>query len=198
MSERELEQTMKKFYQHEIDVLVCTTIIESGIDIPNANTIIINRADTLGLAQLHQCKGRVGRSHKQAYAYLLTPEHQEQMTGDGKKRLDAILALNHLGAGFNLSSEDLDIRGAGELLGNNQSGHVHAIGINLFTDMLAQAVKTLQQNDHANAEIEKICKMDIKCAALIPSDYIDDTNLRLTLYQRLQSLTTTKSIIAFK
>ncbi|MGL6011691.1 MAG: helicase-related protein, partial [Shewanella oncorhynchi] len=144
MRERDLERVMSEFYHQRFNVLVCTTIIETGIDVPSANTIIIERADTFGLAQLHQLRGRVGRSHHQAYAYLMTP-HPKRMTPDARKRLEAIDALEDLGAGFMLATQDLEIRGAGELLGDEQSGHISKIGFSLYMEMLEAAVKALKQ-----------------------------------------------------
>lgn len=149
MRERELERVMSDFYHHRFNVLVCTTIIETGIDIPTANTIIIDRADKFGLAQLHQLRGRVGRSHHQAYAYLLTP-NEKSLTSDAVKRLEAIVSLEDLGAGFTLATHDLEIRGAGELLGEEQSGNMHAIGFNLFMEMLDRAVNDLKAGKHLN------------------------------------------------
>lgn len=142
LRERELEQVMRDFLQQRFNVLLCSTIIETGIDIPNANTIIINRADKFGLAQLHQLRGRVGRSHHQAYAYLLTPEY---ITKDAEKRLDAIAAADELGAGFTLAMQDLEIRGAGEILGEGQSGEMIQVGFTLYTEMLKQAVRDLKK-----------------------------------------------------
>ncbi|MCA2423767.1 transcription-repair coupling factor, partial [Vibrio alginolyticus] len=144
MRERELERIMNDFYHQRFNVLVCTTIIETGIDVPTANTIIMDRADNLGLAQLHQLRGRVGRSHHQAYAYLLTP-HPKAMTKDAIKRLDAIASLEDLGAGFTLATHDLEIRGAGELLGDEQSGQIQSVGFTLYMEMLEQAVEALKE-----------------------------------------------------
>ena len=145
MRERELEGVMSDFYHQRYNVLVCTTIIETGIDVPSANTIIMDRADHLGLAQLHQLRGRVGRSHHQAYAYLLTP-HPKRMTKDAVKRLEAISQLEDLGAGFALApTHDLEIRGAGELLGDDQSGQIASIGFSLYMDMLDKAVNALKE-----------------------------------------------------
>ena len=143
MRERELERLMTDFYHNKFNVLVCTTIIETGIDVPSANTIIMDRADKLGLAQLHQLRGRVGRSHHQAYAYLMTPD-QKVISKDAKKRLEAISSLETLGAGFALASHDLEIRGAGELLGDEQSGQIESVGFTLFMEMLEQAVESLK------------------------------------------------------
>src|SRR5690606_32504214 len=144
MRERELEQLMVDFYHRRFNVLVCTTIIESGIDVPTANTIIIDRADRMGLAQLHQLRGRVGRSHHRAYAYLLTPP-RKALSQDAARRLEAIESMEELGAGFVLATHDLEIRGAGELLGESQSGELTEVGLSLFLDMLEHAVKALRE-----------------------------------------------------
>ena len=188
MRERELERIMSDFYHQRFNVLVCTTIIETGIDVPSANTIIMDRADHLGLAQLHQLRGRVGRSHHQAYAYLLTP-HEKRMTKDAKKRLDAIASLEDLGAGFTLATHDLEIRGAGELLGEDQSGQMSQIGFSLYMDMLDHAVSALKQGkplslDQVTAHQTEI---ELRLPALIPDDYIFDVSLRLSLYKRIAS-----------
>ena len=140
MPERELEQVMLDFYRQRFNVLVCTTIIESGIDVPSANTIIINRADRFGLAQLHQLRGRVGRSHHRAYAYLVVPDRRA-MSADAEKRLEAIASMEELGAGFTLATHDLEIRGAGELLGDEQSGQIQEVGFSLYTELLERAVR---------------------------------------------------------
>ena len=186
MNEHHLERIMTDFYHQRQNVLVCTTIIETGIDIPSANTIIINRADHLGLAQLHQLRGRVGRSHHQAYAYLLTPT-PKLMSKDAKKRLDAISSLNTLGAGFTLATHDLEIRGAGELLGDEQSGQISSIGYNLYMEMLDQAVKALQNGHEPTLEhlLASQSEVEIRIPALIPNDYIHDVNMRLSLYKRI-------------
>jgi transcription-repair coupling factor (superfamily II helicase) len=187
MSERELESVMKDFYHKRFNVLVCTTIIETGIDIPSANTMIINRADKFGLAQLHQLRGRVGRSHHQAYAYLLTPD--KKMSKDAEKRLDAIQSSQELGAGFMLASHDLEIRGAGELLGEEQSGHIQGIGFSLYMEMLEQAVKSIQSGKNPNAEIplHHGAEVNLHVPSLIPDDYLPDVNSRLTLYKRISN-----------
>lgn len=186
MNEHQLERIMSDFYHQRQNVLVCTTIIETGIDIPSANTIIINRADHLGLAQLHQLRGRVGRSHHQAYAYLLTPP-RKLMSKDAKKRLDAIASLNTLGAGFTLATHDLEIRGAGELLGDEQSGQISNIGYNLYMEMLDQAVLALKTGQKTTLEqlLLRQADVEIRIPALIPSDYIMDVNTRLSLYKRI-------------
>jgi transcription-repair coupling factor (superfamily II helicase) len=186
MRERNLESIISDFYHHRFDVLVCSTIIETGIDIPNANTIIIDRADKFGLAQLHQLRGRVGRSHHQAYAYLLTPDIRS-LTADAEKRLEAIQAADHLGSGFTLATHDLEIRGAGELLGDNQSGQIHAIGFELYQQMLEKAVKALQSGKKsADIDIaDHSVEINLNASALIPDDYLPDVNGRLQLYKRI-------------
>lgn len=188
MRERELEQVMSDFYHQRFNVLVCTTIIETGIDVPSANTIIMDRADHLGLAQLHQLRGRVGRSHHQAYAYLLTP-HPKRMTKDAQKRLDAIASLEDLGAGFALATHDLEIRGAGELLGDDQSGQIASIGFSLYMDMLEQAVEALKagKEPSLDAALAAQCEIELRIPALFPDDYIGDVNTRLSLYKKLAS-----------
>lgn len=187
MPERELETIMADFYHQKFNVLICTTIIETGIDIPTANTIIIDRADKLGLAQLHQLRGRVGRSHHQAYAYLLHPE-KEALTSDAKKRLDAIASLGDLGAGFQLASHDLEIRGAGELLGEEQSGQIQAIGFSLYLELIEKAVKTLRAGGKATdltIDFGKANEVDLGLLALIPNDYLPDVHSRLMFYKRI-------------
>ena len=186
MNEHQLERIMTDFYHQRQNVLVCTTIIETGIDIPSANTILINRADHLGLAQLHQLRGRVGRSHHQAYAYLLTPP-EKLMSKDAKKRLDAISSLNTLGAGFTLATHDLEIRGAGELLGDEQSGQISSIGYNLYMEMLEQAVNALRNGQEPSLEglLASQADVELRIPALIPEDYIPDVNMRLSLYKRI-------------
>ncbi|RAK01544.1 transcription-repair coupling factor [Aliidiomarina maris] len=186
MNERELERIMADFYHQRFNVLVCTTIIETGIDIPTANTIIMDRADHLGLAQLHQLRGRVGRSHHQAYAYLLTP-HPKRMTKDAVKRLEAIAQLEDLGAGFVLATHDLEIRGAGELLGDDQSGQIESIGFSLYMDMLDEAVKALKEGKEPSIDLllRQQTEIELRIPALLPSDYIADVNTRLSLYKRI-------------
>jgi len=186
MNEHQLERIMSDFYHQRQNVLVCTTIIETGIDIPSANTIIINRADHLGLAQLHQLRGRVGRSHHQAYAYLLTPP-KKLMTKDAQKRLQAIESLDTLGAGFTLATHDLEIRGAGELLGDDQSGQISTVGYNLYMEMLNQAVVALQSGKEPSLEhlLSSQADVELRIPALIPDDYIYDVNIRLSLYKRI-------------
>lgn len=186
MRERELERIMSDFYHHRFNVLVCTTIIETGIDIPTANTIIIDRADKFGLAQLHQLRGRVGRSHHQAYAYLLTP-HEKLLTSDAVKRIEAVVSLEELGAGFTLATHDLEIRGAGELLGEEQSGNMHAIGFSLFMDMLDRAVSDLKAGKipELAAPMQQGPEIDLRLSTIIPEEYIGDIHTRLIIYKRI-------------
>ncbi|HEX4152788.1 MAG TPA: transcription-repair coupling factor [Steroidobacteraceae bacterium] len=186
MRERELEQLMLDFYHRRFNVLVCTTIIESGIDVPTANTIIIDRADRFGLAQIHQLRGRVGRSHHRAYAYLITPP-RKAMTADAVKRLEALESLEELGAGFTLATHDLEIRGAGELLGDEQSGQIEEIGYNLYMELLERAVAGLKAGKPADLEkpLHAGPEVDLHLPALIPEDYVPDVHLRLVLYKRI-------------
>ncbi|MGN6312430.1 MAG: transcription-repair coupling factor [Rhodanobacteraceae bacterium] len=186
MHERELEQAMLDFHRQRFNVLVCTTIIESGIDVPTANTIIIDRADHFGLAQLHQLRGRVGRSHHRAYAYLIVPD-RKAMTADAEKRLDALAALEELGAGFTLATHDLEIRGAGELLGEEQSGQIQEIGFSLYTELLDRAVRALKSGKVPDFELssEHETEIELHLPALIPNDYLPDVHARLTLYKRI-------------
>jgi len=188
MRERELEQIMRDFYHQRFNILVCTTIVESGIDVPSANTIIINRADKLGLAQLHQLRGRVGRSHHRAYAYMLTPP-AKSMTADAKKRLEAIESLEELGAGFTLATHDLEIRGAGELLGDDQSGQIHEIGFSLYTDLLERAVEALKagRQPELDRPLDHGAEIDLQLPALLPEGYLPDVHSRLVLYKRIAS-----------
>ncbi|VAW57359.1 Transcription-repair coupling factor [hydrothermal vent metagenome] len=188
MREKDLERIMLDFVHHRFNILVSTTIIESGIDIPNANTIIINRADKLGLAQLHQIRGRVGRSHHRAFAYLITPP-KNIMTKDAVKRLDAIESLEDLGVGFTLATHDLEIRGAGELLGDDQSGQIHEIGFSLYTELLDRAVKALKSGKAADLDkpMHQGTDINLGAPALLPDDYIGDIHTRLILYKRLSS-----------
>ncbi len=188
MPERELEQVMLDFHRQRFQVLVCTTIIENGIDIPTANTIIINRADKFGLSQLHQLRGRVGRSHHLAYAYLVTPDPRA-ITRDAQKRLEAIASLEELGAGFTLATHDMEIRGAGELLGEDQSGQIAQIGFSLYSELLARAVEALREGREPDLEESRGHGADVELhlAALIPDDYLHDVHTRLTLYKRIAS-----------
>jgi len=186
MRERELEQVMGDFYHKRFNVLVASTIIETGIDVPSANTIIIERADKFGLAQLHQLRGRVGRSHHQAYAYLLTPS-RKSMTPDAEKRLEAIANAQDLGAGFVLATHDLEIRGAGELLGDGQSGQIQAVGFTLYMEMLERAVKAIQKGEQPNLDqpLGGGPEINLRIPALIPEDYLPDVHARLILYKRI-------------
>ncbi|QKW57505.1 transcription-repair coupling factor [Stenotrophomonas sp. NA06056] len=189
MPERELEKVMLDFQKQRFNVLLSTTIIESGIDIPNANTIIINRADRFGLAQLHQLRGRVGRSHHRAYAYLVVPDRRS-ITPDAEKRLEAIASMDELGAGFTLATHDLEIRGAGELLGEDQSGQMAEVGFSLYTELLERAVRSIRQGNlpdlDAGDEVRG-AEVELNVPALIPDDYLPDVHTRLTLYKRISS-----------
>ncbi|TAM28968.1 MAG: transcription-repair coupling factor, partial [Rhodanobacter sp.] len=188
MAERELEKVMADFHRQRFNVLVCTTIIETGIDIPTANTIIINRADRFGLAQLHQLRGRVGRSHHRAYAYLIVPD-RKSITADAEKRLEALASLEELGAGFTLATHDLEIRGAGELLGDEQSGQIQEIGFGLYTELLDRAVRALKSGKVPDFDLtsEHETEVELHLPALIPDDYLPDVHARLTLYKRIAS-----------
>ncbi|WP_329763809.1 transcription-repair coupling factor [Stenotrophomonas geniculata] len=189
MPERELEKVMLDFQKQRFNVLLSTTIIESGIDIPNANTIIINRADRFGLAQLHQLRGRVGRSHHRAYAYLVAPDRRS-ITPDAEKRLEAIASMDELGAGFTLATHDLEIRGAGELLGEDQSGQMAEVGFSLYTELLERAVRSIKQGklpDLDAGEEVRGAEVELHVPALIPEDYLPDVHTRLTLYKRISS-----------
>ncbi len=188
MRERELEQLMVDFYHRRFNVLVCTTIIESGIDVPTANTILINRADRLGLAQLHQLRGRVGRSHHRAYAYLIVPSRRA-LSGDAAKRLEAIESMEDLGAGFLLATHDLEIRGAGEFLGERQTGELTEVGLTMYLDMLEQAVKAFRAGRTPSLErpLAAISEVELHVPALLPEDYVPDVHLRLALYQRISA-----------
>ena len=188
MRERELEQVMSDFYHKRFNVLVASTIIETGIDVPSANTIVIERADKFGLAQLHQLRGRVGRSHHQAYAYLLTPTRQK-VSADAEKRLEAIANTQDLGAGFVLATNDLEIRGAGELLGEGQSGQIQAVGFTLYMEMLERAVKAIRKGTQPNLEqpLGGGPEINLRLPALIPEDYLPDVHARLILYKRIAS-----------
>jgi transcription-repair coupling factor (superfamily II helicase) len=195
MRERELELAMRDFYQQRFNILLCTTIIETGIDVPTANTIIINRADKFGLAQLHQLRGRVGRSHHQAYAYLLLPDEGE-VTANAKKRLEAIQLMEELGAGFFLAMHDLEIRGAGEMLGDSQSGEMHEIGFNLYCSMLDTAVRSLKagKEPDLNAPLGVTTEINLHAPALLPEDYVNDVHERLVLYKRLANCETEEQL----
>ncbi|MET0281362.1 MAG: transcription-repair coupling factor [Steroidobacteraceae bacterium] len=185
MRERELEQLMVDFYHRRFDLLLCTTIIESGIDVPTANTIIINNADRLGLAQLHQLRGRVGRSHHRAFAHLLVPS-RKALTQDAQRRLEAIESLEELGAGFVLATHDLEIRGAGEFLGEAQSGELSEVGLTMYLDMLESTVRALKAGeDPADARPAATTEVSLHLPALLPSDYVGDVQTRLALYKRI-------------
>ncbi|HEX7417811.1 MAG TPA: TRCF domain-containing protein, partial [Steroidobacteraceae bacterium] len=186
MRERDLEQLMVDFYHRRFDLLVCTTIIESGIDVPTANTIMINRADRMGLAQLHQLRGRVGRSHHRAYAYLLVPP-RAALGADAAKRLEALESLEELGAGFILATHDLEIRGAGELLGESQSGEMTEIGLSLYLDFLDRAVAALKSGREPALEqpLAAATEIELRVPALLPEEYIADVHVRLGLYKRI-------------
>jgi transcription-repair coupling factor (superfamily II helicase) len=186
LREQALEKVMSDFYHQHHHILVCSTIIETGIDIPNANTIIIERADKFGLAQLHQLRGRVGRSHHQAYAYLLSPP-RSVITSDAQKRLEAIEAAGDLGAGYQLASHDMEIRGAGELLGAEQSGQINQVGFSLYLSMLESAVAALRRGDIPDIDqpLDTGTEVKLHVPALIPEDYLPDITTRLVLYKRI-------------
>ncbi|MFN0038083.1 MAG: TRCF domain-containing protein, partial [Burkholderiales bacterium] len=186
MPERELELVMRDFYQARFNILLCTTIIETGIDVPTANTILIHRADKFGLAQLHQLRGRVGRSHHQAYAYLLTPE-EDALTALAKKRLEAIQSMEELGSGYFLAMHDLEIRGAGEVLGESQSGEMQEVGFNLYAEMLNAAVKSLKsgKEPELSGNFNLGTEINLHAPALLPADYCPDIHERLVVYKRL-------------
>jgi len=186
LRERELERVMRDFYHQQANVLLCSTIIETGIDVPTANTILINRADRFGLAQLHQLRGRVGRSHHQAYAYLLTPS-SDALSAAAKKRLEAIQMMEDLGSGFYLAMQDLEIRGAGEVLGESQSGDIQEVGFSLYTDLLNHAVRALKKGKtwDLEAPLEIATEINLHAPALLPVDYCGDVHERLVLYKRL-------------
>lgn len=189
MPERELEQVMLDFQKQRFNVLLCTTIIESGIDIPNANTIIMNRADKFGLAQLHQLRGRVGRSHHRSYAYLVVPD-KRSITADAQRRLEAIASMDELGAGFTLATHDLEIRGAGELLGEDQSGQMAEVGFSLYTELLERAVRSIKAGHLPDVDVgqeRRGAEVELNVPALIPEDYLPDVHTRLTLYKRISS-----------
>jgi transcription-repair coupling factor (superfamily II helicase) len=197
MRERELEQAMRDFYQQRFNVLLCTTIIETGIDVPTANTIVINRADRFGLAQLHQLRGRVGRSHHQAYAYLLIPD-EEAVGTQARKRLDAIQMMEELGSGFYLAMQDLEIRGAGEVLGEGQSGEMAEVGFNLYSSMLQSAVRALKNGREPDLTepLGVTTEINLHCPALLPADYCSDVHERLVLYKRMASCTSVEALDA--
>jgi len=184
MRPKELEKVMLDFFNNQTQVLVCSAIIESGLDFPNANTIIINRADKFGLAQLYQLRGRVGRSHRHAYAYLLIPG-EPAITPDAEKRLRALQEIDGLGGGFKLAMHDLEIRGAGNLLGEQQSGQIHAVGFELYTEMMEKAIQELKGED-VLPEVDPEIRLGIP--AYFPDTYIPDANQRLYFYKRLATL----------
>ncbi|HNF90284.1 MAG TPA: transcription-repair coupling factor, partial [Thiobacillaceae bacterium] len=200
MPERELEHVMRDFTHQRFNVLLCTTIIETGIDVPSANTILMNRADKFGLAQLHQLRGRVGRSHHQAYAYLLTPPNGAGVTPAAAKRLEAIQSMEDLGSGFYLSMHDLEIRGAGEVLGENQSGEMQEVGFNLFNDMLNSAVKSLKagKEPDMNAPLAVTAEINLNLPALLPESYCGDIHERLVLYKRLANCDSAEELDGLK
>jgi transcription-repair coupling factor (superfamily II helicase) len=198
MPERELERVMRDFTARRFNLLLCSTIIETGLDIPSANTIIIHRADKFGLAQLHQLRGRVGRSHHQAYAYLLTPpieapgvEAMDLLGAQAKKRLEAIQAMEELGSGFYLAMHDLEIRGAGEILGESQSGEIQEVGFSLYTQMLERAVRALKAGraPEIEAPADVAAEVNLHAPALLPASYCSDVHERLALYKRLADCT---------
>ncbi len=188
MPERELERVMRDFVAQRFNVLLCSTIIETGIDVPSANTIVISRADKFGLAQLHQLRGRVGRSHHQAYAYLMVPD-VEGLTKQAAQRLEAIQQMEELGSGFYLAMHDLEIRGAGEVLGDNQSGNMMEVGFQLYNDMLAEAVRSLRNGREPDllAPLSAVTEINLHVPALLPDSYCGDVHIRLSLYKRLAS-----------
>src|SRR5450432_1967932 len=197
MPERELERVMREFYQQRCNLLLCSTIIETGIDVPSANTIIIHRADKFGLAQLHQLRGRVGRSHHQAYAYLLTPP-EEALSSNAKKRLEAIQMMEDLGAGFYLAMHDLEIRGAGEVLGESQSGGIHDVGFALYAEMLEHAVRSLKKGKEPDLTepLGVTTEISLHVPALLPESYCNDVHERLVLYKRLANCATSEELDA--
>jgi transcription-repair coupling factor (superfamily II helicase) len=199
MRERELERVMRDFYAQRFNLLLCTTIIETGIDVPTANTIVIHRADRFGLAQLHQLRGRVGRSHHQAYAYLLTPP-EEALGAQAKKRLEAIQMMEELGSGFYLAMHDLEIRGAGEVLGESQSGEIQEVGFNLYAQMLERAVRALKSGRHVDTEqpLDVSTEVNLHAPALLPEGYCSDVHERLTLYKRMANCDTRDALDALR
>jgi transcription-repair coupling factor (superfamily II helicase) len=207
MRERDLERAMLDFYHRRFNVLVCTTIIETGIDVPTANTIIINRADRFGLAQLYQLRGRVGRSHHRAYAYLLVPSRYDPETGkktglagDAQKRLEAIESLEELGMGFTLATHDLEIRGAGEILGEEQSGHIQEVGFAMYAELLDRAVRSLKagKQPQLDAVATVPAEINLHIAALFPEDYIPDVHTRLILYKRISAAVDEDALMALR
>jgi transcription-repair coupling factor (superfamily II helicase) len=199
MGERDLERVMKDFTQHRANVLLCTTIIETGIDNPMANTIVMHRADKFGLAQLHQLRGRVGRSHHQAYAYLLVPDEQG-ITSDAKKRLDAIQQMEDLGSGFFLAMHDLEIRGSGVVLGEEQSGEVSEVGFQMYADMIALAVSDLKAGREPDlaAPMAVVTEINLHTPALLPNEFCGDVHERLSLYKRLANCNALDAVISLQ
>ncbi|MGR8948287.1 MAG: transcription-repair coupling factor [Gammaproteobacteria bacterium] len=199
MREKDLESVMLDFYHRRYNVLVCTTIIETGIDVPNANTIIVNRADKFGLAQLYQLRGRVGRSHHRAYAYLIVP-HRKSITADAVKRLEAIESLEDLGVGFTLATHDMEIRGAGEILGDEQSGHIQEIGYGLYSELLNRAVRALKSGEQPilDRPLDHGAEIELHIPALLPEDYLPDVHSRLVLYKRISSAETDEELSVLK
>jgi len=195
MHERDLEKVMRDFVAQRFNILLCTTIIETGIDVPTANTIIMHRADKFGLAQLHQLRGRVGRSHHQAYAYLLVND-VKGLTKLAQRRLEAIQQMEELGSGFYLAMHDLEIRGAGEVLGDNQSGEMHEIGFQMYSDMLNEAVRSLKNGKEPDlaAPLASTTEINLHVPALLPNDYCGDVHERLSLYKRLANCKTQEAI----
>jgi transcription-repair coupling factor (superfamily II helicase) len=199
MGEGTLEKVMIAFADGAADVLVCTTIIESGLDIPNANTIVIDRADTLGLAQLYQLRGRVGRSSRRAYAYLLY-RRRERLSDEARKRLQAIFNASELGAGFQIALSDLEIRGAGNILGGEQSGHMAAVGFDLYTRLLAEAVEARKAAMDGRAPVVETPQavVDLPIEAHLPTEYVPDVAQKLELYRRLARARTPGDLAAFR
>jgi transcription-repair coupling factor (superfamily II helicase) len=199
MPERELERVMRDFTAQRANVLLCSTIIETGIDNPHANTIVINRADKFGLAQLHQLRGRVGRSHHQAYAYLLTPP-EDALNKNALKRLEAIQAMEELGSGFYLAMHDLEIRGAGEILGESQSGEIQEVGFSLYTRMLDRAVRRLKAGKAIDVDdaVDISTEVNLHVPALLPDTYCNDVHERLSLYKRLADAQTREELEALR
>jgi transcription-repair coupling factor (superfamily II helicase) len=192
-----LEEVMTAFYERKVDVLISTNIVESGLDIPTANTMIVQRADMFGLSQLYQLRGRIGRSKARAYAYLTTPP-EKKLTDTATRRLEVLQSLDQLGAGFSVASHDMDIRGAGNLLGEEQSGHVREVGIELYQEMLEEAVAGLKEGDAAEAMADQWSPtINLGASVLIPEDYVTDLNVRMSLYRRLSSLETREEIDRF-
>jgi transcription-repair coupling factor (superfamily II helicase) len=197
MHERDLEKVMRDFVAQRYNILLCTTIIETGIDVPSANTIVISRADKFGLAQLHQLRGRVGRSHHQAYAYLMVPD-TEGLTKQAAQRLDAIQQMEELGSGFYLAMHDLEIRGAGEVLGENQSGNMMEVGFQLYNEMLSEAVRSLKAGQEPDllSPLSVTTDINLHAPALLPDDYCGDVHLRLSFYKRLATAKNSEQIDA--